>query len=396
MRPYYLLPLLCLAVFFSMCRACPSASAPEISLQELHSGCDSHAKARHPACLAAMHRFCGRVAYPSAHTTLGVSRELAHQRIGMSCVSSKKTDVPIAQLTAIHGGCNIGKNQHCECLSAVHRYCKHHHGDNYAGISQEVGSSTLLVHCFETTHKEDVRIDVLTSLHPNCRFPDSHSDFCFSAASRWCNRYFGYSGGITQEVNTNIMTVACYNADFSGDVFITRTNDFYNAMSEGKEVCKLDFDIPNGQIASASPDFLKIETYDNSQSNITLESSFEVAEEMTETNRFEFSSSLAIGVTATVKTGIPSIAENSIMAMTSSTFSLSMTRENSVTKCYVQSSPVTVPAGMKIIKEVRHTRGNLEVPWTAEVVNGLGNLRTLTGKWYGVSTYDFQSSQRNA
>ena len=139
----------------------------------------------------------------------------------------------------------------------------------------------MLIKCFQTTHKEHVALDVLSFLNSGCIFPDSESDSCFSAASRYCVS-MGYSGGITQEVNTDGMTVACYDADFTLDAFINRDDDFYLAQQQATQVCSIAFDIDNGDLLSQTPQFLKIETYDNRASSVPLHIDFEVSKEVAE------------------------------------------------------------------------------------------------------------------
>lgn len=192
------------------------------------------------------------------------------------------------------------------------------------------------------------------------------------------------------------MTVACYNTEFSGDAFNQRINDFYAAMRQGRQVCDLKYQLDHNKILQATPDLLKVETYDNSHSDVPLESSFEVAKDVTETSRFDFSSALQIGAETTIKTGIPFIAEGEVKLSASLTLSFSKSHETSMTKRYVQHSTVTVPPRKKISKEAKVTRSKLMVPWTAVVVNGLGALKQIHGNWYGVTTYDLQITQRNA
>ena len=139
-----------------------------------------------------------------------------------------------------------------------------------------------------------------------------------------------------------------------------------------------------------------MEMYDNSNSDVTLESSFEVSKDVTETSRFEFSSSVQIGKETSLRVGIPSLAEGEVKVSISLTVSFGYSKETSTTKRYVQHSTVSVPPGKKIIKEARVTRSEMKVPWSAVVVNGLGAVKTISGDWYGVMTFDLQISQRNA
>ena len=198
--------------------------APDITLNEAFSRCRLNTQSRSSDCVAAMHRFCEKVTYPTTMKTFGVSREHITNAIGMSCVNSvQMTSVSIDTLQQYHSACNtVTKNQHRDCLAAIHRYCMERFGVDAAGISQEIPSSKhLYVACFRSPKKQHVPFSQLIELHSGCRFPNSDSDNCFAAASRWCNKVSpDYAGGITQEVNRDGVTIACYIAEFSGDVNI--------------------------------------------------------------------------------------------------------------------------------------------------------------------------------
>ena len=371
-------------------------SAPQISLSELHEGCNTDAKSRHPDCVAAMHRFCGMVSFPTAMTTLGVSREHTNGRIGMSCIRSKLSrNVPIRTLQGYHSGCTVGKSQHRDCLSAIHRYCQHVLGPQFAGTSQEIpGHDSLLVKCFASPRKERVHHNVLSTQHSGCTLPYSDSNTCYSAASRWCVQV-GYSGGITQEVDHQAVIVACYNAEFSNDEFVTRNSAFYEAGFRVAYICGLDFDINRGNILAQTPQFLKTETYDNRASSVPLHSNFHVSKEFTETNSFTHSHSFTIGTEVSISMKLPFFGGGAITRSTSFTSGVSLTRQNTKTISYSTDSPVEVPAGQGIVKEAIVQKATLDVPWTARIVNALGVASTIGGQWRGVSTYNFRVTQRD-
>ena len=387
--------LMCCLLFGASTAGRCGVSAPQVTLSELHPGCSSNSRNRHPDCVAAIHHFCGRVTYPTTMTTLGVSREHINGRIGMSCIRSQWSgNVPISTLQQHHSGCTASKSQHRDCLAAIHRYCQATlGGTQYAGTSQEVGSA-LYVKCFQTPRKETVRHDVLSSRHSGCTFPNSDSDNCFSAASRWCV-FLGYSGGITQEVNTNGVTVACYNAEFTNDVFISRINDFFLAERRAARVCSFNFDINHGAILSQTPQFLKTETYDNRASSIPLHSNFQVSKEVTEISSFTHSHSFTIGAEISVSTRLPFFGGSDITLSASATSGVSLTSETRKTSSYSTSSSVEVPAGEGIVKEAIVQKATLSVPWTATITNGLGAAATISGQWRGVSTFNFRVTQED-
>ena len=391
-----LLSLTLLTLIAQLAHMC-NISAPEVTLSQLHLGCNTVVKARHSDCVRAMHRFCELTTNPLLIRSLGVSREIGDNRIGVSCVKSQHiANVPLKDLRKLDKGCcSLKLSQDRHCLAATHRYCKNRYEKDFAGIIQNVWRS-FQVHCFKATLKERVPHRVLQKIVPSCKSERSHWSACFNAASRWCQKYFGYSGGITQDVNKYGIAVACYNAEFSGDVFTQRTNDFYAARNKATKVCSLKYQLDKTDILKTTPDVLKMEMYDNSNSDVTLESSFEVSKDVTETSRFEFSSSVQIGKETSLRVGIPSLAEGEVKVSASLTVSFGYSKETSTTKHYVQHSTVSVPPGKKIIKEARVTRSEMKVPWSAVIVNGLGAVKTISGDWYGVTTFDLQILQRNA
>jgi hypothetical protein len=197
--------------------------APDKTLSDLHSPCDNSDKSRTADCVAAMNRFCEQATYPAAIKTLGVAREQKPNVIDMSCVRSEQNQVVrIDTLQKHHPECNtIAKSQHHDCLSAIHRFCMEKFGNSFAGMSQEIPSTeSLYVACFYSPKKSYVPFRDLAALHDGCEFPNSDTSACFAAASRWCING-GYDGGITQEVNSAAYYVACYNAEFTGDAFIS-------------------------------------------------------------------------------------------------------------------------------------------------------------------------------
>ena len=330
-------------------------------------------------------------------TTLGVSREHINDRIGMSCVRSRWSgNVAISTLQSHHGGCNAGKSQHRDCLAAIHRYCKATlGGSQFAGTSQEIPSSNALyVKCFETPRKEHVRHDVLAARHSGCRFPSSDSDNCYAAASRWCVS-LGHSGGITQEVNTQGVTVACYNAEFTNDVFINHVNDFYVAERRVAQICSFNFEINRGTIVSQTPQYLKTETYDNRASSVPLHSNFQVSKQISESNSFTHSHSYTIGAEISVSVKFPFFGGSNIRLSTSATSGVSLTRTTMKTSSYSTQSPVEVPAGEGIVKEAIVQKATLNVPWSATIINGLGAAATIGGQWRGVSTFNFRVTQED-
>ena len=178
-------------------------------------------------------------------------------------------------------------------------------GRRYAGTSQEVTSgNALYIKCFESPRKERVREDVLTAKHGGCKLSTWETDDRYAAASRWCG-LVGYASGITQEGDSSGITVACYDAEFSNDVFTTRTSEFFRAEFRVAHICTLNFNIDEGDILSETPQFLKMETYDNRGSRVDLNSNFEVSMEVAELSSFTHTHSLTIGAETTISARLP-------------------------------------------------------------------------------------------
>jgi hypothetical protein len=237
-----------------------------------------------------------------------------------------------------------------------------------------------------------VALDVMSSFNSGCTFPNQQSDSCFSAASRYCVS-LGYSGGINQEVNPNGMTVACYDAEFTNDVFISRVDDFYLAELQATEVCSVVFDIENGALQSQISKFLKTETYDNRASSIPLQSDFEVSKEVAEIGSFTHSTDFTIVAETSVSTELPFFNGTDITLSESATSGVSLTSGSRKTSSYNTLLSVEVPAGEGIVKAAIVQQGTITVPWTATVINGLGAEATIGGQWRGTSAFNFQVLQ---
>ena len=215
------IPLIVISALVFMVATCYAGCGvpkPKTTLVELHPGCNAAYKTRYPVCVAAMHRYCQRTSYPGKRYPIGITREHTYKVVSMSCIEATWAgNVKVTELRRFHSYCRLSKSQHRDCLSAIHRYCENRFGAKYAGISQEVGVDGFFVGCFKSGYKANVPPSKLTLLHHGCKFPFSDGAQCFSAASRFCRKK-GFSGGVTQEVNKKIMTVACYNGKVNPNV----------------------------------------------------------------------------------------------------------------------------------------------------------------------------------
>jgi hypothetical protein len=132
----------------------------------LHPGCDTTTKSRDPDCVAAVHRFCSAAGRGGA----GFVQEVGNGVLGVACFApSWSGDVPLAQLTTLHSGCNdLGKSQSPDCMAAVHRWCAERGG---AGLVQEIGNGVFGIACVQVTSFQDIAINDLRVLHSGCVAP---------------------------------------------------------------------------------------------------------------------------------------------------------------------------------------------------------------------------------
>ena len=249
--------------------------------------------------------------------------------------------------------------------------------------------------CFETPRKEHMRLDVLAARHSSCTFPNSDSDYCYAAASHWCVS-LGYSGGITQEVNTNEMTVACYKAEFSGVIFTSRISDYYLADRRVAQICSFNFDIDHGTLVSQTSQILKREAYDNRASSVPLHGSFQISKQIIEESSFIHNHTFTIGNDILISVRFPFFDESNSMVLSgSATSGVSLTRDMRKTSSYSFELPVEVPAGEGIIRKATLQRATLFVPWNATVINGVGVATTIGGQWRGVNAFNLQVMQED-
>lgn len=396
----FLLAIISSALFIAVscdtCNGTDSAiSAPEVSLSELDSGCSSSSRSRETSCVSAVGQFCSKVDFPDPITTLGVSVEAPRGRIQVACVESEDVqNVPIEDLRAFDGGCNARRSQNRECLSAIRRYCADRFGESFSGFSQGVGEdNTLEVHCFESSRVEVVRTDVMRSFNGLCHYLTSHSDHCFSAASRFCQEYFQSDGGIPHDSNINTITVACYRANFSREAFVVRDNDFYASLIEVETVCDFEYDLDNSFILEESPELLKSDLFDNSNSSVPLSASFSLSRSVTETSTFTTSTAIGFTFMSQFMVGLPLVAQGTITIGTSLMTTFGTTNTNTQVTTYMQSTSLTVPPGKVIRKIASVTISTVDVPFTATVRTALGSMRTIEGVFQGTSANNFRVTQ---
>lgn len=193
------------------------AKSHAVTLTELHGGRNTGSNSRSPDCVSAMHRYC--VNYVAGGGSVaGVSQELGNGVFGVACFDAAwYGEVPLSDLRNMHGGCNLGKSQHPDCMAAVHRWCEQT-GRGGAGIVQEVGNNVFGVACFNPRSYQGVSLNILTEAHGGCNsIAKSQDSDCVAAMHRWCGNR-GIGTGLAQEVGTDEFGVACFDNRWYGDV----------------------------------------------------------------------------------------------------------------------------------------------------------------------------------
>ena len=387
--------------------ACDS-SAPEVTIKDINQRCQSiisvvHASpslihrlfgSRSGSCHQAVHDYCSQVINSATQESVGVVRESSNSILSLSCIKADwMGDVTIRELNE-YFLCSLDALFVHNCLRAVVLYCKDKLGSNYAGLSQGIKHSVFTVGCFKTSAVEYLTSEVVDNLNADCKL-GVYWEACFAAASTFCSRFLGYSGGIPTDVDSGGMTIACYDASYYGDVYLERTEEFYEARRTAVEICDLDFHINAGKILESGPEVLRSEIYDNSGSDTVLRSTFSLASSVTETSHFEYSTSLSIGAEVSVETSIPFVGTAGISLSTELTSSFGTSEETSITKDYTHTTEVEVDPFKRIMIEATITRAEFDVPWDATVRTALGTVRTISGTWYGVSTFALHVEQTN-
>lgn len=146
------------------------------------------------------------------------SMERDAQAVGDKFPSARLSGLPdpVLTLTDMHGGCDGGNMQSNECHAAIHRYVMQQ-GVGSAGVSQEVGDNAAGILAVRAPFYGDFSMAELVSQHGGCQYPFAQSNNCVAAVHRSCGQR-GYSVGLTQEIGSTGYGVACFNADWYGDV----------------------------------------------------------------------------------------------------------------------------------------------------------------------------------
>ena len=207
----------------SIANKCQCLEIPDKKLRDLHPGCNTITKSRHPDCVAAMHRYCNNIKFPwyqPDYPLTAASHEAYSGVIYFNCIkSSYARYVSLTELQLHHSGCTRTTSQSISCLTAIHRFCAANGKGGDAGLAQEVPAESIYVTCFKPSLKKSISITELQAKHSPCSSTsNSDSVHCFAAARRWCIDR-GHNGGIIQEAGGNTVLVACYKSLYGTNVY---------------------------------------------------------------------------------------------------------------------------------------------------------------------------------
>ena len=163
-------------------------------------------------------------------------------------------------------------------------------------------------------------------------------------------------------------------------------------------MCSIAFNVDNGVLLSETPQFLKIEAYDNRASGVPLNTDFQVSKEVAEISSFTHyhNFTIAAEISRSVSpTQLPFFDGSDITLSESATSGVSLTGETRKTSSYSNLLSVEVPPGERIVKEAIVQTATLSVPWIATIINGLGAEVTIGGQWRGTNAFNFRVEQED-
>ncbi|XP_078530720.1 uncharacterized protein LOC144817780 [Lissotriton helveticus] len=166
-----------------------------------------------------------------------------------------------------------------------------------------------------------------------------------------------------------------------------------------QKVLRLDFLVDNGKILDTAPELVAQQEYDNKDSSIPLNSTFEIDKTVTAESQFSHEHGFEIGIEAetTFTAKLLGIAESSVRiavnASTSHTWNL--TDINTIQTHYKLSFNFEVPPGKAVRQKAVVKRANIKVPYTAEVLTVFGYKTMVTGEWTATSFFNLQIRQED-
>lgn len=157
------------------------------------------------------------------------------------------------------------------------------------------------------------------------------------------------------------------------------------------------WNMDQAKVLSTAPEIIASETYDNSKSQIPLNTKFSFTKEITNTSTFseEHGFEIKVGVEMKISAGVPLLAANetTVKFDTSTTNTWQFGGANTTTQSYTRESDVSVPPLKRMQRVASITKGNLDVPYRAKIRAVDGSIQWLEGTWNGVATVNLVEKQ---
>ena len=174
-----------------------------------HPACLPEQGAHHPACRAAVHRFCADSA--CATSGLGPVASTADAST-LACLDESEAVVMTTSYTALtaqHGWCTQDNRFGSDCNAAIHRWCAAQGLTTGYGPIENSGDVAVVI-CNPTAELLSVNYGALSSLVSGCTWPEQRdSEACDEATHRWCRQQGFATGHGPLENFDNTALVAC-------------------------------------------------------------------------------------------------------------------------------------------------------------------------------------------
>ncbi|KAJ7451332.1 hemolytic lectin [Mycena latifolia] len=169
-------------------------------------------------------------------------------------------------------------------------------------------------------------------------------------------------------------------------------DQFFAFEYEDMVVDRIEYELRLGKIIASTPRVLASQTLDNNTDH-KQEMSFAMSEKQTQTSSFDYTTGLTLSVGATIKAGIPEIAEGEFRMDTSISETWTYGKTESFEKTYTASFPVKAGPHMTVHAVSTVNVGTLEVPYTLYLSSkSTGTKAETRGIWRGVSSWALRHS----
>ncbi|KAM8939604.1 uncharacterized protein RCH25_053298 [Pelodytes ibericus] len=203
-----------------------------------------------------------------------------------------------------------------------------------------------------------------------------------------------YKGAIPTKSNDNFMARA-ENLGYGYNIFPCLAFTIDKTI---QSIVSLEFLPDSGKVLSQGVEVVQSQVYNN-KSGTPLKHTFSFSKTLTETSSFtqEHGFTVAIGMELTFKTGVPVIAEGEakISIDMSTTHTWSFTKTNETQTTFSSSTDVEVPAGKGIRMVASVSKGEMDVPYRAQILTLFGYTTTIQGMWKGATHYNLMVTQED-